>query len=67
MELLCVSHPLERIIPGVEFAPEIVGNGRNGIVGPFEAQCRVGSIENRLVVFCEMVYLQRLMKMARSL
>jgi hypothetical protein len=21
----------------VEFAPEIVGNGRNGIVGPFEA------------------------------
>jgi hypothetical protein len=27
---------------------EIVGNGRNGIVGPFEAQCRVGSIENRL-------------------
>ena len=37
MELLCVSHPLERIIPGVEFAPEIVGNGRNGIVGPFEA------------------------------
>jgi hypothetical protein len=37
MELLCVSHPLERIIPGVEFAPEIVGNGRNGIVGPFRS------------------------------
>jgi hypothetical protein len=34
---VCVSHPLERIIPGVEFAPEIVGNGR-----------MIGSIKNRL-------------------